>query len=115
MNNFVSEGKTFTYTNGATALSAGEAVIYDGVSRMGVAVNDIGANATGEVHIQGVFDVKKTTASDNFTLGLSNFKVDAANTLVLNAGTGVPNTAVSNAYVYEASATGATVKIKLLG
>jgi predicted RecA/RadA family phage recombinase len=115
MNNLVSEGKTFTYTNGSTALSAGEAVIFDGVSRMGVAVNDIAANAIGEVAIVGVYDVKKTTASDNFTLGLANFKVDSANTLVLNGGTGVPNTAVSNAYVYEASASAATVKIKLLG
>jgi len=116
MNNFIRDGKTFLYTNsGGSTLVAGTPVIFDGVSRVGVVIADIAAGATGEVMTEGVFELTKKTASDNFTLGLSNFKVDTNNLLVLNAGTGVPDTAVTNAFVYEASASAATVKVKLLG
>lgn len=115
-NNFVRDGKTFLYTNsGGTTLAAGTPVIFDGVSRLGVIVADIAASATGEVDTEGVFTLTKKTAGDNFTLGLANFKLDSSNLLVLNAGTGSPDTAISNAYVYEASASATTVKVKLLG
>jgi len=116
MNNFVRDGKTFLYTNSTgSTISAGSPVIFDGVSRVGIVIADIAASATGCVETQGVFDVAKNSASDNFTLGLSNFKVNSTNKLVLNGGTGSPDTAVTNAYVYEASASASTVKIKLLG
>lgn len=115
--NLVKEnGRYMEYTNaGGTTLTGGTPVIWDGVSKLGVVMADIAAGETGIVDTEGVYDLPKKTASDNFTKGLSNFKVDSSNLLVLNAGTGSPDTAVSNSYVIEASASAATVKVKLLG
>ena len=115
-NRVFENGRYVDYTNSTgSTITAGTPVIFDGVSRLGVVQDDIPASETGVVDTEGVYELTKKTASDNFSLGLSNFKLDSSHLLVLNGGTGSPDTAISNAYVSEASASATTVKVKLLG
>jgi predicted RecA/RadA family phage recombinase len=115
-NRIKEEGRYLDYTNSTgSTIPGGTPVVHDGVSKLGVVQADIPAGETGTVDTEGVYELTKKTAGDNFTKGLSNFKVDSSNLLVLNAGTGSPDTAVSNAYVIEADSTTTKVKVKLLG
>lgn len=115
-NRIQDEGRYMDYTNSTgSTIKSGTPVIWDGVSKLGVVQGDILAGETGTVDTEGVYLLTKKTAGDNFTKGLSNFKLDSSNLLVLNAGTGSPDTAITNAYVIEANSTTVDVKIKLLG
>lgn len=114
-NNRVFEnGRYVAWTNNTgTAVVSGQAVIFDGVGRIGVAQVDIANGATGTVDTEGVYDLPKDTAADVFTKGLANNKISATGKIQLNAGGG---TLTTNAYVFEASAANAlTVRMKLLG
>lgn len=114
INRVQEEGRYLDYTS-TGGVSGGTPVIHDGVSKLGVVMADIAAGGTGIVDTEGVYELTKKTSTDNFTKGLSNFKLDSSHLLVLNGGTGSPDTAITNAYVVEASASGTTVKVKLLG
>ena len=114
-NRVFENGRFIDYTNSSgSTISSGTPVIFDGVSRLGVVQDDIPNGETGIVDTQGIYELTKKTAADNFSKGLSNFKLDGSHLLVLNAGTGSPDAAITNAYVVEAS-TASTVKVKLLG
>lgn len=55
--NYVSEGDVLDYTAGGSAIASGAVVLMD--KRIGVAVADIAANATGAVHVAGVWTLAK--------------------------------------------------------
>jgi predicted RecA/RadA family phage recombinase len=115
-NRISEKGRYQDYLNSTgNTITSGSPVIFDGVSRLGVVQDDIPNGETGVVDTQGIYELTKKTAGDNFSKGLSNFKLDSSRLLVLNGGTGSPDTAISNAYVTEANSTTTTVKIKLLG
>lgn len=61
MKNYTGMGKSITYTNGGSAISAGAVVIIAGL--VGIAAVDIPTGASGTVDIQGAFTVPCASAS----------------------------------------------------
>lgn len=61
MGKFVQEGKVIQYTNGGSALSAGDVVRIG--QQLGVCLVDIANGATGSVALEGVFTVPKVSAA----------------------------------------------------
>lgn len=59
--NYVQPGKVITWTNAGTAVSSGDVVVIGKI--LGVALEDIANGASGEVAIDGVFDVPKVSAA----------------------------------------------------
>lgn len=60
-NNYVSPGDVIDYTNGGSAISAGDVVRVGQV--LGIALVDIANGATGSVQIRGRFTVAKVSAA----------------------------------------------------
>lgn len=117
MNNYDGPGRTMPYTNAistAGTLAANSIIMADGISAAGVIAEDIADSATGTAQLEGVFGVTASAVAA-FTIGLTNCKVDGNGKLLLNSGTGVPNTACSNLRVYEQNTATTTIKVKLLG
>lgn len=112
MNNKIHEGSTLTYLNAGSAIVSGAVVVVG--NQIGVACTDIAASTgTGELAMQGVFELPKT-AGAAIPQGTSpQYDVSAA--------AFVPQTAtpaagdVSNAVTaWETASSGATtVKVKL--
>lgn len=61
MLNYVKPGSRMTWTNGGSAVSSGAVVVVGNL--IGVATRDIGAGETGELAMEGVFNLPKVTAS----------------------------------------------------
>lgn len=59
--NYVQEGKTIDYTNGGSAIAAGDVVVVG--EQIGVALGDIANGETGAVALEGVFDLPKVDAA----------------------------------------------------
>jgi predicted RecA/RadA family phage recombinase len=59
--NYVYEGATLDYTNGGTALSAGDVCVIG--EQIGIALVDIANGATGTVALEGVFTVPKVSGA----------------------------------------------------
>lgn len=107
--NYIQEGKSLDYTNKTeAAIAAGDIVVMGSV--VGVAGTDIAVNATGSVHVVGVFEVLKEEGLEigqgekvywNATGGVMT-KTSASNTLAGYAA-------------YTAKTTDVTVKVKLVG
>lgn len=118
MDNFKGPGKTMPYKNITSSnetLASGQLVCADGVSVAGIVCADIADSATGTVEIgPGVYSVTCSAAAA-YTIGLTNCKCDGSGQLLLNAATGVPNTALSNLRTFEANTSSTTIVVKLLG
>ena len=63
---FVQDGKVIDITAGSAAINAGDIVISGSI--VGIAKNDIPANAAGAIATEGVYDIVKN-AGDEFTTG----------------------------------------------
>lgn len=55
--NYVAEGDVIDYVNGGTPIAAGAVVLIG--KRIGIAIADIAANATGAVAVEGIWNVAK--------------------------------------------------------
>ncbi len=58
---YVQDGKVIDWTNGGSAVSAGDVVVIGNI--LGVALVDIAGGATGAVQIEGVFDCPKVSGA----------------------------------------------------
>lgn len=103
---FVQQGEVMDYVNGGSAVASG-AVLVIGV-RVGVALADIAANATGSVAMEGVFTVAKVSGTA-FAQGVALYW-DATNSRTTTTASG--NTLAG--YAFTSAASGATeVNLKL--
>lgn len=59
--NYKTEGRVVQFTNGGSAISAGDVVVVGEI--LGVALVDIANDATGSVQVSGVFECPKVTAA----------------------------------------------------
>jgi Uncharacterized conserved protein len=99
-------GETLDYT--PTAAVANGAVVRLG-TRIGIAGSDIAANASGQIHVAGVFEMAKATGA--ITMGAAVY-YDATNDAITTTATS--NTPAG--YAAEAATESATtVLVKLLG
>lgn len=114
MKNFISDGKTITYTNGGSPISSGDAVLVGNM--LAVAAVDIGTGETGTLRTQGVFELPAASAA----------VIAQGETLVWDASAGAfdDNQAVPAngdltgpfAIAWEAKGSGATtLRVKLTG
>lgn len=103
---FLHEGKAIDITAGASGIAAGDIVVSGGI--VGVASNDIPANGTGAIAIEGVYSiVKKTDAV--LTIGADVYW-NATSAYAMGSSAGL--TKIGKAV--EAAASGATVvKVKI--
>lgn len=99
-------GETLDYT--PTAAVANGAVVSLG-TRIGIAGSDIAANASGQIHVTGVFEMEK--ASGAITMGAAVY-YDATNDVITTTATS--NTPAGYA-AGAAAESAATVLVKLLG
>lgn len=101
-------GESLDYKNGTTDIIPENTIIAIG-TRIGVAGTVINPGETGSLHVCGVFEIPKTTTSEEIALGAA----------VYFDGTGITATAGSNTpagyAVAESGATATTVLVKLLG
>lgn len=72
-NNYKQPGKSIAYTNTGVALTSGQPVAIG--SMMGVALNDIAQNETGDIMLEGVFTLPKGAGA-----------IDVGDSLALDAG-----------------------------
>ena len=79
---FIQPGKVLDFTNGGTAIASGAAVLVG--TRVGVALGNIAANATGSVQICGVFTMPKVSA-DVITQGALVYLVSASGAMTTTA------------------------------
>ncbi len=61
MINFVQPGSRLTWTNGGSAVLSGAVVVVG--QQIGVATGDIGAGATGELAMEGVYTLPKVSGA----------------------------------------------------
>jgi len=107
--NLVQAGKNIDYTNGTgSAIAAGDLVIIG--QRVGVALVDIAAGATGAVAMEGVYEVDKeallaVTQGDLLYCDATSGELDK---------TALDQTLAGYAFASEATST-TTVKVKLNG
>ncbi|MCD7862861.1 MAG: DUF2190 family protein [Lachnospiraceae bacterium] len=100
-------GESLDYVNETDDVIEAGTVI-DLSTRIGVAGCDIEAGATGSLHVIGVFEIAKTTATEEIAMGAD----------VYFDGTGITATSGSTPAGYAAVASTAddeTVYVKLLG
>lgn len=110
--NYIQEGDVISWTNGGSAVTSGSAVTIGGL--VGVALGDIANGATGQVMLEGVFELTKVTGSGkSFAVGAPVYhdatagKMDVTDNSAANKLAG---------YAIEAAGTSATtVKVRLLG
>ena len=108
--NYIQEGKKAQFTAGADYTSGDLVNIGSGV--FGIVENTVASGSTGIANLEGVFEVPKDSSTFD-TIGVKSglYVVDATKVLSTSSGSA---TAVVNAMIWEAAATGvSTVKIKL--
>lgn len=110
MKNFVSHGSTVEWTNGGSAVSAGDVVIVGDL--VGIAVTDIAGGAKGTVQIEGVFEVACNTG-DTITQGMKLDWDASASEFVDAIGSAATGDNENGVVAVEDDA-GATVLVKLL-
>jgi len=107
MENFVQQGSRLTYLNGTSVdIDSGDVVLL--TNRIGIAVVDIEADDSGEVQIEGVFELTKTTGQA-WTVGQQLYW-DATNSAVTTTAGANQAAGVAAEIVASATATG-NVKI----
>ncbi len=105
---YVQSGHVFDFPNGGTAVASGATVIIG--TKVGIALADIAANATGSVQTTGVFNVPKLS-TDVIAIGVTVYW-DATNNRITTTSSG--NTQAGTAF--RAAGNGvATVDLLLNG
>ncbi len=105
MKNFVQEGKTLTFTAGAT-IAAGAGMLLGDQGLFGINSYDVVSGDSGEAMVNGVFDLQAAAVTaDPFDLAYW----DDANSVVTNVSSG--NTKIG--YFTEAVTSGAIVPVLL--
>ena len=111
--NQVQDGKRFTYTATA-AVTVGDIIVYDGVSRCGIAQKTAALGEEVELAVVGVFDATKFAATAAYSLG-AGFKVSSTKKVMRTGDTGEQDTTITHAHVWQASVNGdTTVRIKII-
>ena len=109
---FVHDGDAIDYTPGS-AVASGDVIILDRV--VGIATDDIAANALGALAVEGVFDVVKK--QEAITVGAAIYWDDDGNPYGGTASSGAATATVSDALlgfaVAAAAETGSTVRVKI--
>jgi predicted RecA/RadA family phage recombinase len=104
---YIQPGKTVPFKNGATAVSYGDVVSL--ATRIAIAAENIAANATGNAHVEGVWELPK--AAGAVTVGAAVYWDATATNITTTAEANIPA-----GYAVLAAAAGDTViKVKLLG
>ena len=103
---FVQSGHVFDHPNGATAIASGDTVIIG--TKVGIALTDIAANATGSVQTTGVFNVPKL-GTDVIAIGVVCYW-DATNKRITTTSSGNTQAGIA----FRAAGNGATVVDLLL-
>lgn len=66
---FYNEGNTVDHTPGSALLAGDVVELNSDNAFLGVAMNDIAANALGALRIWGIFNIVKKTSTDTWTAG----------------------------------------------
>ncbi len=106
----IQEGKMMTYTNAGGAIASGDVVVVG--NQIGVAAGAIPTNESGELHMEGVFELPKSAGSSISQGSAPRWDASAG----AFAGTGAPATGdVTDAVTaWATAASGDTVvQIKL--
>ena len=103
---YLQEGETIDYVNGATAVDYMD--IIDLTSRIGVAAQDIAANTTGSISLEGVYTLPCDSAK-SFIVGAPVFWDAAAG----NATDVITETPAGFAVVAATTETTVTIKLGL--
>lgn len=113
MKNFVQEGDVIAFTNGGTARSSGDVVVYG--KTLGIATGDVAANAAGQLRLSGVFTCPKVSAAV-IAAGENVIWDASAGAFDDNAATPATGDVSNCAVAMEAGINGqTTIKVRLAG